>query len=92
MIASIVARTCLLVPFDAVDLVCERFDLGLPFIRASICAQNLRAQGCFFRTPLLKLHRSGFRGGRTLDAAVSALGHKRVLMLRDDHFRKSRML
>ena len=26
MIASIVARTCSLVPLDAVDLVCERFD------------------------------------------------------------------
>jgi hypothetical protein len=37
MMASIVARTCSLVPFDAVDLVCERFDLGLPFIHSSIC-------------------------------------------------------
>src|SRR5215475_5166893 len=46
MIASIEAKTCSLVPFDAGDLVCERFELGLPFIHTSICEQNLRPQGC----------------------------------------------
>jgi len=50
MMASIVARTCSLVPFDAVDLVCERFDLGLPFIHSSICYKiSVQRVACFVR-------------------------------------------
>jgi hypothetical protein len=44
MIASILARTCSVVAFDALDdSVRERFDFALPFIRTSNCEQHLRA-------------------------------------------------
>jgi len=40
MIASILARTCSVDPFDALDPVRKRFDFTLPFIGASNCKQQ----------------------------------------------------